>query len=88
MNLFNLTHRTALVTGSTKGIGRGIADALIDSGAKVLFNARKPTADLPADATFLPADLSEEGAAQKLIAQSFAAAPEMDILVCNAGSFF
>lgn len=88
MNSFNLTNRTALVTGSTKGIGHGIANALIDCGAKVLFNARKPTDDLPADAIFLPADLSEEGAAQKLIAQAFEAAPEMDILVCNAGSFF
>jgi NAD(P)-dependent dehydrogenase (short-subunit alcohol dehydrogenase family) len=88
MNLFNLTNRTALVTGSTKGIGRGIADALIDCGAKVLFNARKPTDDLPADATFLLADLSEEGAAQKLVTLAFEAAPEMDILVCNAGSFF
>jgi NAD(P)-dependent dehydrogenase (short-subunit alcohol dehydrogenase family) len=88
MNLFNLTSRTVLVTGSTKGIGRGIANALIDCGAKVLFNARKPTDDLPVDATFLPADLLEDGAAQKLIAQAFEIAPETDILVCNAGSFF
>lgn len=88
MNIFNLTHHTALVTGSTKGVGRGIADALIDCGAKVLFNARKPTDDLPADATFLQADLLEDGAAQKLISQAFETAPDMDILVCNAGSFF
>ncbi|MEO6906559.1 MAG: SDR family oxidoreductase [Abditibacteriaceae bacterium] len=88
MNLINLSNHTALVTGSTKGIGRGIATALIDCGAKVLFNARKATDDLPASATFLAADLSEDDAAQKLIAQAFDAAPEMDILVCNAGSFF
>jgi NAD(P)-dependent dehydrogenase (short-subunit alcohol dehydrogenase family) len=75
MNLFDLTNRTALVTGSTKGIGRGIADTLIDCGAKVLFNARKPTDDLPANAIFFPADLSEAGAAHKLIAETFEAAP-------------
>jgi NAD(P)-dependent dehydrogenase (short-subunit alcohol dehydrogenase family) len=88
MNLFDLTSHTALVTGSTKGIGRGIADALIACGAKVLFNARKPTDDLPQGATFLQADLLQKNAPQQLIAQAFEAAPETDILVCNAGSFF
>jgi gluconate 5-dehydrogenase len=39
-NLFDLTGRLALVTGSSKGIGYAIAEALVDAGAEVVLNAR------------------------------------------------
>ena len=76
------------MTGSTRGIGRGIADALLESRARVLFHGRQPPSDLPTDSICLNADLSEPEAPRALIQDVFARAPELDILVCNAGSFF
>jgi len=88
MKSFDLSGRAALVTGSTRGIGRGIADGLIESGAQVLFHGRTPPPDLPADATFLNLNLMQPDAPEELMAQAFESAPQLDILVCNAGSFF
>ena len=88
MKRFDLSGRTALVTGSTKGIGRGMADALMECNARVLFHGRARPADLPDEYSCLLADLMQPDAAEELIAQAFEAAPELDILVCNAGSFF
>src|SRR5690606_1647707 len=88
MKRFDLSGRTALVTGSTRGIGRGIADALLELNAKVLFHGRTPPPDLPADAVLLKADLAQPSAPRELMESAFEAAPELDILVCNAGSFF
>jgi NAD(P)-dependent dehydrogenase (short-subunit alcohol dehydrogenase family) len=88
MKRFDLNGRTALVTGSTKGIGRGIADAMQECNARVLFHGRARPDDLPAEATCLNADLMQPEASEQLLRDAFAAAPELDILVCNAGSFF
>lgn len=88
MNIFDLTGRTALVTGSSRGIGRGIADAMAEGGARVLFHGRTPPADLPDGATFLNVELDGEDAPRVLAEKAFAAAPELSVLVCNAGSFF
>jgi NAD(P)-dependent dehydrogenase (short-subunit alcohol dehydrogenase family) len=88
MKRFDLSGRTAVVTGSTKGIGRGIADAMIECNAKVLFHGRSRPEDLPQEHSVLQADLLQADAPQQLMNEAFAAAPELDILVCNAGSFF
>ena len=42
--LFDLTGRTALITGSTRGIGMALAQGLADAGAKVIFNSRQQAA--------------------------------------------
>jgi short-subunit dehydrogenase len=83
-----LAGRTALLTGATGGLGRAIAEALAASGAHVVLSARKAdaleslAAGLPGDGhRTLPADLAEEGAAQRLAAD----AGDIDVLVANAG---
>ncbi|MGH3583657.1 MAG: SDR family NAD(P)-dependent oxidoreductase, partial [Mycobacterium sp.] len=81
--------KTALVTGSTQGIGLAIAQGLAGSGARVAVNGRtasrvdEAVATLGGDAFGVAADVSTaEGAAELL-----AVLPEVDILVNNLGIF-
>jgi short-subunit dehydrogenase len=83
-----LAGRTALLTGATGGLGRAIAAALAERGAKLILSGRKAealealAAELPGEGhRVLPADLAEPGAAEKLAAQAGA----VDVLVANAG---
>ncbi|MGB7589055.1 MAG: SDR family NAD(P)-dependent oxidoreductase [Solirubrobacterales bacterium] len=83
-----LAGRTALLTGATGGLGRAIARALAQRGARVLLSARNAealqalAAELPGDGHgTLPADLAEPGVAEALVA----AAGDVDVLVANAG---
>jgi short-subunit dehydrogenase len=83
-----LSGHTALLTGSTGGLGRAIAATLAGRGAKLVLSGRKPealdalAAELPGDGhRTVPSDLAELGAAEKLAAE----AGEVDILVANAG---
>jgi NAD(P)-dependent dehydrogenase (short-subunit alcohol dehydrogenase family) len=89
MNAFSLKGHSALVTGSSQGIGLAIARGLSGAGARVVHHGLESRpAELPADAAYLSGDLMEEDAARKLIENACRAEPRLDILVCNAGSFF
>ncbi len=89
MKAFSLAGSTALVTGSTQGIGLAIAQGVRESGAEVIFhgNTARP-AGLPAASVFVPGDLLDPDAPAALIAAAFREKPELNLLVCNAGSFF
>ncbi|HZD24776.1 MAG TPA: SDR family oxidoreductase [Alphaproteobacteria bacterium] len=93
MNLFDLSGKVAVVTGSTKGIGKAIARGLAEHGARVVVSSRKAdaveavTAELKADgleATGIPCNISHHEQIEQLIAQSRKAYGQIDVLVCNA----
>ncbi|MBN8929406.1 MAG: 3-hydroxybutyrate dehydrogenase [Rhodospirillales bacterium 69-11] len=80
--------RVALVTGSTRGIGRGIADALLQAGCRVMTNGRGPddgTRDSAGHVAYAQADLREPAAAAELVAACRSRFGGLDILVNNAG---
>ncbi len=86
---FSLEGRAALVTGSSQGIGLAIALGLHDAGARVVCHGlQERPASIPEFVSYVPCDLSDPSAPASLIKQAFAAEPALDILVCNAGSFF
>lgn len=89
--MFNLSGKTALVTGATGGIGAAIAKALASQGATVAISGRNEE-KLQAlkngsieNAVILPADLSKDGATDDLIKRAEEALGQIDILVNNAG---
>ncbi|HQS39497.1 MULTISPECIES: SDR family oxidoreductase [unclassified Polaromonas] len=85
-----LAGKTALVTGSSRGIGRAIAEALRVEGCKVVLNARHPD-ELNATAVALqsPAiagDVTRADEARRVVDEAVGLLGQLDILVCNVGS--
>jgi NAD(P)-dependent dehydrogenase (short-subunit alcohol dehydrogenase family) len=89
-----LAGKTALVTGSTRGLGRTIAEWLAKDGADVVVSGRGDDAvaesvraieALGVTAWGIPADLSKVADAHALAEAALEAAPQIDILVNNAG---
>jgi len=93
--LFDLTGKTALVTGGSRGLGLQIAEALGEQGAQVVLSSRKQS-DLDEavahlkqrgiDASAIAADLSQEAAVAPLVAETLKRLGHIDILVNNAGA--
>lgn len=92
-NLFDLTGRVAVVTGSTKGIGKAIARGLAEHGAKVVISSRKAdmvdavVGELKADgleATGIPCNISDLDQIKRLADETRKAYGQIDILVGNA----
>ena len=87
-----LTGKTALVTGSTSGIGLGIAKVLATHGANVVLNgfgdvdaAKREFADIDAEIGYHPADMSKPEQIADLLAYAARSMGAIDILVNNAG---
>ena len=87
-----LQDKVALVTGSSKGIGKGIADLLWYSGCHVIFNCRNQ-ADLEVlkesyseRASFIAADVTISDDCNRMISAIKEECGQLDIVVCNVGS--
>jgi NAD(P)-dependent dehydrogenase (short-subunit alcohol dehydrogenase family) len=97
MNLFDLSGRVAIVTGSSRGIGKAIAERLAEHGARVVISSRKPdaceavaaaiNAALGAEAAIaIAANISAKSDLQHLVEETQRRLRRIDVLVCNAAS--
>jgi 3-oxoacyl-[acyl-carrier protein] reductase len=89
--MFDLTGKTALVTGATGGIGEAIARALHAQGATVAISGTREeklsalAADLGSRVHTLPCNLADKDAVEALVPNAEAAMQQVDIVVNNAG---
>jgi 3-oxoacyl-[acyl-carrier protein] reductase len=81
-----ISGRACVVTGASRGIGLATARALAAEGARVLLVARSEVEDLPAGAVSLAADVTDPGAAERIVAECSDRFGQLDILVNNAGT--
>ena len=94
--LFDLTGKVAVITGSSRGIGKAIAEQMAAHGAKVVISSRKAgpcdevaaaiNARSPGHAIAVPANISSKDDLQRLMDETRKAFGKIDVLVCNAAS--
>ena len=93
--LFDLSGKTALVTGGSRGLGLQMAHALGEAGAKIMLSSRKAedleeaAAELQAagiDARWIAADCAKEADIRRLADETLQRMGQVDILVNNAGA--
>jgi NAD(P)-dependent dehydrogenase (short-subunit alcohol dehydrogenase family) len=96
-SLFDLTGKTAIVTGSSRGIGKAIAHRLAEHGANVVISSRKADACAEAASEInnlvgrkaaapIPANITSKEALQALVDQTNSRFGRIDIVICNAAS--
>ncbi len=95
MGLFDLKGKAAIVTGSTRGIGRAIAEEMARLGARVVVSSRKPEACEAAaaeirkaggEAVGVACHVGEKAQVEALVARARSAFGRIDILVLNAAT--
>jgi NAD(P)-dependent dehydrogenase (short-subunit alcohol dehydrogenase family) len=97
MSLFSLSGKVAVITGSSKGIGKAIAERMAEQGAKVVISSRKagPCEEVAAainakhgagTAISVPANVSSKEQLKNLVDETNKRFGQIDVLVCNAAS--
>ena len=99
MSLFSLAGKTAVITGSTRGIGKAIAERMAEAGAHVVISSRKPEACAAVAAAIcatqgagraiaiaIAANISSKEELRHLVDETTRQLGQIDILVCNAAS--
>jgi dehydrogenase/reductase SDR family member 4 len=95
MESLRLDGKVALITGSSRGIGRSIAEHLAAAGAKVVISSRKADAcervageirSSGAEAISVPANIGDKAQLEQLVATTRQKWGQIDVLVCNAAS--
>ncbi|MEM7237361.1 MAG: SDR family NAD(P)-dependent oxidoreductase, partial [Pseudomonadota bacterium] len=87
--LFDLSGKTALITGSSQGIGYALAEGIAEAGARIVLNGRnaaklEKSADV-LGATALPFDVTDHAAVRTAVDGFEANEGPIDILINNAG---
>ena len=97
--MFDLTGKNAIITGSSKGIGKSIAMAMAKQGANVVISSRKvDVCEATAEeinnlkdegagkAIVIPCNISDKTALEMLVEETRSQLGQIDILVCNAAT--